>query len=73
MSQLVAWAKTARALLETNGVTLIDADEAKNRVTVGVEDESRTQAVKQALSSLGIPPAAVDIKVTGRIRPVDSH
>jgi hypothetical protein len=73
VSQLLAWTKSARALLERRGITLIDLDEAKNRVTIGVESESRTQAAKQALSSLGIPPAAFVIKVTGRIRPVDSH
>jgi hypothetical protein len=73
VSQLLAWTKSARALLEMTGVTLVDLDEAKNRVTVGVESESRAQAVKQALPSLGIPPATVVIKVTGRIRPVDSH
>jgi len=73
VSQLVAWAKSARVLLEITGVTLVDLDEARNRVTVGVESESRAHAVKQALSPLGIPPAAVVIKVTGRIRPVGSH
>jgi hypothetical protein len=73
MSQLIAWSKSARAVLEMTGITMVDLDEAKNRVTVGVENESRTQAVKQALLSLGIPSGAVVIKVTGRIRAVDSH
>jgi hypothetical protein len=73
VSQLVAWTRSARALLEMPGVTLVDLDEAKNRVTVGVESESRTQAVKQALSSLGVPREAVVIRVTGQIRPVDSR
>jgi hypothetical protein len=40
-------------------------------VTVGVEEGSRTEAVEQALSSLGIPRAAVVIQVTGQIRPVN--
>jgi hypothetical protein len=73
VSQLAAWTRSARALFEMPGVTLVDLDEAKNRVTVGVENESRRQAVTQALSTLGIPRAAVVITVTGPIRPVDSH
>lgn len=71
ISQLNAWTKRAGALLEMSGVTIVDLDEAKNRVTIGVEEGSRTEAVEQALSSLGVPRAAVVIEVTGAIRPVD--
>jgi hypothetical protein len=73
VSQLEAWTRSARALLEMTGVTLVDLDEAKNRVTVGVESASRTRTVEQALSSLGVPRGAVVIRVTGQIRPVDSR
>jgi hypothetical protein len=71
VSQLKAWTERTGALLEMPGVTIVDLDEAKNRVTVGVEKGSRTEAVEQALSSLGIPRAAVVIQVTGQIRPVN--
>lgn len=71
VSQLKAWTERAGALLEIPGVTLVDLDEAKNRVTIGVEAESRTQAVEQALSSLEVPRDAVRIQVTGEIRPLD--
>jgi hypothetical protein len=71
LSQLKAWTERTGALLGMPGVTIVDLDEAKNRVTVGVEDGSRTEAVEQALSSLRIPRAAVAIQVTGEIRRVD--
>lgn len=71
VSELKTWTERTGALLEMPGVTIVDLDEAKNRVTVGVEEGSRTEAVEQALSSLGVPRAAVVIEVTGEIRPVD--
>jgi hypothetical protein len=71
VSQLKAWTDRATAVLELPGVTLVDLDEAKNRVTIGVEDPSRTQAVERALSSLKIPREAIVIQVTGQIRPVN--
>jgi hypothetical protein len=70
VSQLKGWTDRSRSLLATQGVTMVDLDEAKNRVAVGVDNRSRTKPVTQRLSSLGIPPEAVDIHVTGPIRPV---
>jgi len=71
VSQLKTWAERAGAVLTIRGVTLADLDEAKNRVAIGVEDDSRTRSVEQALSSLGIPRQAVVIRVTGPIRLVN--
>jgi hypothetical protein len=70
VSQLKRWSEGATALLELPGVTVVDLDEGRNRVAIGVEDESRTQAVEQALSRLAIPRGAVAIDVTGEIRPL---
>ena len=70
MSQLKTWTERATALLEMRGVTIVDLDEGKNRVTVGIDDDSRTEAVERALSSLNVPRAAVVITVTGEIKPV---
>ena len=70
VSQLKTWTERAGALLAIRGVTMVDLDEGKNRVTVGIDDDSRTTAVEQALSSLDVPRAAVVIIVTGEIRPV---
>jgi hypothetical protein len=71
VSQLKRWAERAAGLLEIAGVTMVDLDEAKNRVTIGLEDNSRTATVEQGVVSLGIPREAVVIEVTGQIRPLD--
>jgi hypothetical protein len=52
-------------------VTLVDLDEARNRVAIGVDNPSRVRAVAKALSSMRVPRAAVVIDVTGPIRPVN--
>jgi hypothetical protein len=70
VSQLKAWTDRSRSLLATQGVTMVDLDEAKNRVAVGVDNESQTKRVSQMLSSFGIPRGAVDIHVTGPFSPV---
>lgn len=70
VSELKAWTERAGALLGRPGVTMIDLDEAKNRVRVGVESDTRMRGVEQALSSLGVPRKAVVIQVTGQIKPV---
>ncbi len=71
VSQLKRWTERAAGMLEVPGVTMVDLDEAKNRVAIGLEDESRTRRVEQALVSLRIPRAAVVIEVTGQISPLD--
>jgi hypothetical protein len=71
VSQLKGWTELATALLELPGVTAVDLDETRNLVAIGVEDDSKTPALEQALSGLAIPPEAVVIEVTGEIRPVD--
>jgi hypothetical protein len=71
VSQLKRWTELAAPVLGLPGVTAIDLDEASNRVAIGVEDDSRRQAVERALSGLAIPREAVVIEVTGEIRPLD--
>lgn len=71
VSQLKAWTERAGAVLTVPGVSVIDLDEAKNRVMIGIEDGSRTRAVEQALASLRIPREGVVIQVMGRIQPLD--
>ncbi|MBI2161767.1 MAG: hypothetical protein HYU25_15570 [Candidatus Rokubacteria bacterium] len=71
VSQLKQWTERATEMLGVSGVTTVDLDEAKNRVAIGLEDDSATQTVEQALASLGIPREAVVIEVTGQIRPLD--
>ena len=73
VSQLKAWTEQATALLPLPGVSMVDLDEARNRVAIGIEDERRRPATAEALGSLGIPAEAVDIDVTGGIRFVGPH
>ncbi len=71
VSRLKQWTERAAGMLGMPGVTIVDLDEAKNRVAIGIEDGSRRQAAEQALVSLGIPREAAVIEVTGQIRPLD--
>jgi hypothetical protein len=70
VSQLKHWSTLAQSVLELTGVTAVDLDESKNRVAIGVDDESRIPAVEQALSRLAIRRDAVAIEVTGGIWPL---
>jgi len=70
ISQLKQWAERAQSVFEIRGVTMVDLDEAKNRVAIGVEDDSRVAPVERALMSLRIPREAVVIDVTGQIKPM---
>ena len=71
VSQLAAWTQQAARVMELPGVTLVDLDEARNRVAIGVDNSSKTQAVQQVLGSMNIPLAATVIDITDPIRPVD--
>ena len=70
VSQLKRWSERAAVVFESPGVTAIDLDEARNRVMIGVEDDSGTRAVEQALSRLDIPRDAVVIQITKPIKPL---
>lgn len=73
VSKLKVWTERASALLKMPRVVLVDLDEAKNRVTIGVDDASRTRDIERALSSLKVPREAVLIQVTAPIRPLDAR
>ncbi len=71
MSELAAWTRRANRLLSLPGVVFVDLDEARNRVAVGVDDDSRSQSVQKMLASLDIPRAAVIVETTEPIKPVE--
>lgn len=74
ISQLKAWSEQARAVFQQNAdVTLVDLDEARNRVTIGVTADSQINAVERMLSALGIPRKAVIIGRSDRIWPAARH
>jgi hypothetical protein len=69
-SQLAAWRDRLVALLPMPGVVYVDADEASNRVRIGlVEDGSRVR-VRDAAFRLGVPPAALVISAGRSLRPL---
>ena len=70
LSQLAAWTKRATRVMELPGVVFVDLDEAQNRVAIGVDDSSRTEAVRKRLTALEIPPAAVVVEITDPIEPL---
>lgn len=70
---LARWRSRARALLNDPGVVMVDADEASNRVRIGVSREdgflNRLWAEGQ-LATLGVPAEAVIVEEVEPIRPL---
>jgi hypothetical protein len=56
--------------LGIQGVVFADADEARNRVRIGVEHAAAAARVRGVLARLGIPASAVDVDVTQPIRQI---
>ena len=70
-AELDRWFTQASAeALSMPGVVFTDADEALNRVHIGVEHAAAAGQVRSALARLGIPAAAVTIDVTAPIKQV---
>ena len=68
--QLAEWRDRLVPLLLMPGVVFVDADEASNRVRIGlVEDGSRVR-VRDAAFRLGVPPAALVISAERSLRPL---
>lgn len=64
-STLVAWAELLLPdLLNVEGWTELDADERRNRIAIGVTDESAEGAILDILASHEIPAEAVHFEVT---------
>lgn len=56
------------AALAIDGVLWTDADEASNRVRIGISSLGPSSRVQRELAALGIPPGAVAFEVTEPIR-----
>ncbi|MFL5494330.1 MAG: hypothetical protein ACJ8DC_08115 [Gemmatimonadales bacterium] len=68
-ADLDRWFTQASAeALRAPGVVFTDADEALNRVHIGVEHAAAAAQARSALARLGIPAAAVTIEVTAPIK-----
>jgi hypothetical protein len=71
IEELLGWRDRLRSLLSLPTVTMLDADEARNRVVVGVEPglaPAERDGVRQALVERGVPEGAVVIEERSAIR-----
>jgi hypothetical protein len=69
-TRLKAWHDRLSAdVLGLSGVVLTDIDDAKNRLTVGVENQKTRDWVARQLPSLRIPREAVNIELMAPIKP----
>lgn len=67
--QLRAWRDQIARAIGTSvvGNVSYDADEARSRVTVGVETKEIASAIRSRAIALGIPGAALNVRVEGKI------
>ena len=69
--QLSEWFTGASsAALDLDGIVMVDLDEARNRVLVGVENPGSIGAVRAALARAGIPERSFLVEVRAPIVPV---
>ena len=70
-TDLERWfAQASPEVLAVPGVVFTDADEAGNRVRIGVEHAAAASRVRSALARLGIPAAAADVEIVAPFRQV---
>jgi hypothetical protein len=70
-TDLERWfAQASPEVLAVPGAVFVDADEAGNRVRIGVEHAAAASRARSVLARLGIPSAAVDVEVVAPIRQV---
>ena len=70
-TDLERWfAQASTEVLAVPGVVFTDADEAGNRVRIGVEHAAAASRVRSALARLGIPAAAANVEIVAPIRRV---
>ena len=63
ITELNGWYPDVQLALDIPEVLFTDIDEAKNRITIGIQNESARQAVHTALANSGIPARALNIEV----------
>ncbi|MET0399968.1 MAG: hypothetical protein ABW277_24475 [Longimicrobiaceae bacterium] len=63
-SQLVEWnEKLQRGARPSDGISLYDADEMRNRVRIGIADPARAAGVQALAESLGVPRGALHFEI----------
>ena len=68
-AQLLGWAESLEPMLSRGNVYLIDVDEVKNRVHLGVGDVAAPEAVRAEAARLGIPETAVHTQLQAKPEP----
>ncbi|MCS6914538.1 MAG: S1 family peptidase [Myxococcales bacterium] len=68
--QLWAWRQLLDPLLVVPGVVLLDLDEARNALLVGLGDGAARPVVQAAIAELGIPLEAVRMELVPEARPL---
>lgn len=69
-SQLAEWRDRLMPLLLMPGVVFVDADEAVNRVRIGLVADGSRVRVRDAAFRLGVPPAALVISAERSLQPL---
>jgi hypothetical protein len=59
--------RAAEPVLSVEGAVFMDLDERANRVVVGITDESRREDVEAGFKEAGVPAAATNVVVTGKL------
>jgi len=68
-SELDGWRnEVASRVFEISGVVSLDVDEVRNRVVIGIADQTASGPIETTLGTLGIPRGAVVVEQTPPIR-----
>lgn len=73
--QLLGWRDSLLNVLDTAGIALLDADESRNRVRIGIErgaPEGVERALRARLRTLGVPQRAVVFEEVPPILPLQT-
>ncbi|CAN5274471.1 hypothetical protein BH24GEM2_BH24GEM2_12310 [soil metagenome] len=66
-AQLREWYGKLGPIWQVRGITMTDIDEARNRITVGVQDEAARREVERVVAGLAIPSGVVETELIGPV------
>jgi hypothetical protein len=69
-ADLNTWFEQAASAFDSPGVTLVDLDESRNRVVIGVDESANRGALRSAMARLEIPDDALIIEAREAIKPM---
>jgi hypothetical protein len=72
-AQLSDWREQIGPVFELEGVVLLDLDEQRNRLTVGLKDESGRAEAEAKVRELGVPREVVRIAIYGEPKPLTGN